>query len=167
VNKIIEWFDWLIEHAQDEIDQGQRMGAGESISPATHREVAEYWKREREKLNEIREGFALLKKLDAPLQSFDAIRDINDERNRQIQKELFTPELDDKYQHNELERAAASLAYPPIAFQAVNDDLVWPFHVTWFKRKHDERKRLVHAAALLVAAIDKIDRNATTDGGAK
>lgn len=95
-----------------------------------------------------------------PEDASKAIIDVMNERDRQWDEEGFTPGGDDKYQDGELERAGAAFALFACRFSTkgawfIND--IWPFSSTWWKPK-SHRQNLVRAAALLVAAIEKIDR---------
>jgi len=97
-----------------------------------------------------------------------AISDVMAERDRQVNAEGFTSEHDDQYSDGQLERAAASYALfdcRPIGRWFIND--IWAWSSKWWKpRTH--RENLVRAAALLIAAIEKIDRAAAIEvpGGA-
>lgn len=103
------------------------------------------------------------------------------ERNRQIADEDWTPDHDDCHHAGILANAGA--CYAASAQTALNpfgvfsdgekrdDDetvrgpsgdeilAVWPFHVSWFKPS-TPRRDLIKAAALIVAEIERIDRDA-------
>ncbi len=88
-----------------------------------------------------------------------AVLDVCSERRRQIEREGHTAEHDDQYGDGQLERAGAAYALVscPRGGWFVND--IWPFTGRWFKpRSH--RENLVRAAALLIAAIERLDRAA-------
>ncbi|MDK4713018.1 hypothetical protein [Rhizobium sp. CNPSo 4039] len=88
-----------------------------------------------------------------------AIADVLDERRRQIDVEGFTADHDDRYENDELVLAAVSYAL----YTTFPDDIPprqWPFPLEWWKPK-DERRDLVRAAALIVARIEQIDRQAS------
>lgn len=91
------------------------------------------------------------------------------ERIRQIEGEGFTTAHDDEHAHGELARAAASYAisasyYPSNQGRFTISEL-WPWDWEWFKPK-ESRGDLIRAAALLVAEIERLDRNerAAKDG---
>ncbi|TIV60311.1 hypothetical protein [Mesorhizobium sp.] len=104
-----------------------------------------------------------------------ALDDIAAERRRQVGDEGLTLEGDDKYQRGELARAAG--IYAVIAGgdmtdyrnatggYSLNDILrglmehYWPWDKSWFKPT-TRRRDLVKAGALIVAEIERIDREA-------
>ncbi|MGG7535338.1 hypothetical protein [Rhizobium sp. 12,4] len=88
-----------------------------------------------------------------------AARDVLAERRRQIDVEEWATQHDDRYTNGELERAAA--AYALISCRPVRWFVadIWPFSSKWWKpRSH--RENLIRAAALLLAAIERLDRQA-------
>lgn len=101
--------------------------------------------------------------IEAPI---NALIELSDERNRQINGEGFSLEHDDVHHHGELARAAASYAW--VAGSAIEQGesetrarliLAWPFQSTWWKPttpRHD----LVKAGALILAEIERLDRAA-------
>ena len=96
-----------------------------------------------------------------------ALRDVIAERRRQLVVECWAPEHDDHYHQGELERAGAAYALhscrPATGRWFVAD--IWPWSGKWWKpRLH--RENLVRAAALLVAAIERLDRAAEKGGAA-
>lgn len=112
-----------------------------------------------------------------------AIDDIAAERKRQVDKEGWTAEHDDEHTDGSLADAAACYAATTRAFKAEEfagvgykpytaySDL-WPksWADCWFKPKKHRRRRLVIAAALIVAEIERLDRMPTVapseqDGG--
>lgn len=90
----------------------------------------------------------------------EAIEDVINERERQIAVEGWAPAHDDRYQAGELPRAAACYALHGCAPQ--QDDgcsSQWPFPAAWWK-PGAPRRNLVKAAALLIAEIERLDRDA-------
>ena len=91
------------------------------------------------------------------------------ERQRQIEKEGWTPEHDDA--HSAGERAGAAACYLMNGLSIGNMVLarnvrgmvksLWPWSDHWWKPK-DRRADLVRAGALIAAEIDRIDREAAT-----
>jgi hypothetical protein len=85
------------------------------------------------------------------------VAEIQLERRRQIESEGCPPEHDDKYVRGELARAGATYALtgvgvvPPVG--------LWPWGQPSFKPKN-RRRDLVRAAALIVAEIERLDRQA-------
>ncbi|WP_202863795.1 DUF3850 domain-containing protein [Burkholderia gladioli] len=92
-----------------------------------------------------------------------AARDVLAERARQISVEGWTPEHDDQYVHQELERAA--ICYIVIGPNRMSPD-DWPFHPKYWKPA-EPRRELVKAAALLIAAIERLDRAEARAQGAQ
>lgn len=88
-----------------------------------------------------------------------AIKDVIDERQRQISKEGHTTEDDDKYGDScQLLHAAA--CYLQNAIKSVASIICpssWPWHARFWKPK-SPRQDLVRAAALIIAEIERIDR---------
>jgi hypothetical protein len=85
-----------------------------------------------------------------------AERDILRERARQIEDEGFDTEHDDAHTESELERAAATYALANwYTYQEISQS--WPWDRRWWKPA-THRRNLVKAAALLIAAIERIDR---------
>ena len=109
------------------------------------------------------------------------IDEIADERRRQVEAEGWTPEHDDKHSDRSLSMAAALYAAPEPLYQlerVADGDFLFRDPWPWFERvpgarggwlptrawdkrgKHDRRRRLVIAAALIVAEIERLDRAA-------
>ena len=92
-----------------------------------------------------------------------AIADIAAERARQINKEGWTPEHDDKHNVGELAAAASCYAMGDCKIYlevegAPNQVLkIWPWDDEWWNPK-DERRNLVRAGALIAAEIERLDR---------
>ena len=83
-----------------------------------------------------------------------ALSDIREARARQVGEKGYGPEHDDQYAADELERAAAAYALA----RAYPAGRLWPWRAAFWKpRSH--RENLVRAGALIVAAIEKIDRD--------
>lgn len=101
-----------------------------------------------------------------------AIFDVFAERKRQIEQEQYSPEHDDEYDQNELIRAASSYlnhvvgrrwvceskSFGVDVYQSEEAPDLWPWEPDFWKPK-DPRRDLVRAAALIIAEIEKIDRN--------
>ena len=79
-----------------------------------------------------------------------AILDVAAERQRQIHVEGWSAEHDDKHTRGELVGAAICYARGWIAAE-------WSWSLAWWKPKN-RRYDLVRAAALLIAEIDRLDR---------
>lgn len=89
-----------------------------------------------------------------------ALRDVADERHRQVYGEGRSPDRDLEYENDELARAAACYALPS-GFRAINEMSVpfaWPWPSEWWK-PHGRRRDLVRAAALIIAEIERLDRS--------
>lgn len=110
----------------------------------------------------------------AELQKFrresQAQQDVVAERQRQIKSEGCTPEQDDHYTDGELAAAACCYAYHGFSrqwlfnqdaenYRAYAHNSYWPWKESWWKPK-SPRQDLVRATALLLAEIERLDRQA-------
>ena len=87
------------------------------------------------------------------------IAEIRTERNRQISGEGWGPEHDDIHTMGEIADAAACYAMTPTGkTHSLVTPKRWPWATEWWKPK-DRRRDLVRAAALIVAEIERLDRN--------
>jgi len=87
------------------------------------------------------------------MQTFRVVAEIGDERIRQLFVEEHTHLEDDRWCRGQLANAAAYYAVT----RKIRD--LWPWQASWNKRrKHNRRRQLVIAAALIVAEIERIDR---------
>jgi len=84
-----------------------------------------------------------------------AMRDVVEERQRQITKEGFSKELDDEYELGELRSAAAAYVTQTDPYPLPAD---WPWPAAWWKPR-DTRSNLVRAGALILAEIERLDRS--------
>ncbi|HGL6719961.1 DUF551 domain-containing protein [Burkholderia contaminans] len=90
--------------------------------------------------------------------SMHAVRDMLAERRRQVLHEGMTPDQDDGYTEAELPRAAAAYVLSACGFSnAITLDF-WPWSTDWWKPT-TPRSNLVKAAALIIAEIERIDRD--------
>lgn len=87
-----------------------------------------------------------------------AVADVLAERGRQISEKGYSAERDDQYRSYELPRAAACYVMNASGIPRARSLLYWPFTPVDFKPT-DRRRDLVKAAALLLAEIERIDRN--------
>jgi hypothetical protein len=90
-----------------------------------------------------------------------AAEDVFAERQRQVKVEGWTIEHDDTHRHGQMATAAACYALwgaGGIVARATSPDL-WPWDEMWWKPK-DRRRDLVRAAALIIAEIERLDRDA-------
>lgn len=106
------------------------------------------------------------------------IEEIAAERRRQIEVEGWTTAHDDNHKHGELARASACYAMnvgigqrfvavmgkerAEAAMRSCPANEQWPWANEWWKPKNP-RRDLVKAAALLVAAIEQLDREQVHD----
>lgn len=90
----------------------------------------------------------------------DAARDVLAERERQISKEGWTPDHDDRNGSCEMAAAAATYAVctEPEQLQ-VCGAVAWPWRRGWWKPT-TYRQNLVKAGALILAEIERLDRAA-------
>lgn len=100
--------------------------------------------------------------LPAPLREMDpslaVATELLAERRRQIYEEGYTPKHDDRFGPEAFAHAAAAYA---TAEDVVGGSVLWPdeFDGDAFKPK-DLRRNLVRAGALILAAIERLDRMA-------
>ena len=94
---------------------------------------------------------------------------INEERERQINEEGWTPEHDDEHKDNQLANAAATYAMDAncrdgltrLVYDCEIDGIppTWPWDEKWWKPTPDDRIReLVKAGALIAAEIERLHR---------
>lgn len=124
---------------------------------------------EREYLKGARDAWQAAKAQAVP-EGF-AIKDVINERQRQINQEFYSTENDDEYKQNELLRAAVCYAenvvrrgwvfdsnFGPDVYQEEEVPDLWPWDLDFWKPKNP-RRDLVRAAALIIAEIERIDRS--------
>lgn len=85
----------------------------------------------------------------------NAVLDVLAERHRQINQEGWTPEHDDRHRHGLLAIAAAR--YAVLGTDATVSD---PHEVEAWIKPGDRRRDLVKAGALIIAEIERLDRQA-------
>src|SRR5260221_4354168 len=91
------------------------------------------------------------------------IDEIAAERKRQVEVERYDSEHDDDHNRGELVNAAmaycqaASTPRDDTSILAGKPPLYWPWEPRWWKPKNP-RRDLIRAAALIVAAIERLDR---------
>lgn len=97
----------------------------------------------------------------------EAACDVLLERYRQVGREGWSAEHDDKYGRGELARAAAAYAtyagHAEVvreAFSAGDPPAAWPWDAEWWKPAAEPRRNMVKAAALMLAEIERLDRAA-------
>lgn len=86
-----------------------------------------------------------------------------EERVRQIVEEGHSPADDLAYSKYQLERAAVGYVGHAAGLPRARLDLYWPFHPSAFKPGATRRQTLVKAGALILAAIEAIDRAEDAD----
>lgn len=87
--------------------------------------------------------------------------EIGRERYRQVEDEGWTPEHDDRHELGELAVAAAGYCQQSTENYEQAEVRVptnWPWSYDWWKPKNP-RRDLIRAAALIVAEIERLDRN--------
>ena len=96
-----------------------------------------------------------------------AAQDVLAERQRQVEKEGWTPDHDSDHDPGDLAAAACYATGVPDAhtLQYSNGNEVWPWAPEEFKPK-EARRSFVVAAALLLAEIERMDR-ASNEGEAR
>jgi hypothetical protein len=97
----------------------------------------------------------------AELETRPVVEEVMEERLRQVDKEDWSHEHDDKHTDFELTRAAVAYALASTATpeQPTAEDMgeVWPWDPRWWKPS-SPRRNLVKAAALIIAEIERLDR---------
>ncbi|HHG9960349.1 TPA: hypothetical protein ACPZLH_001525 [Yersinia enterocolitica] len=99
------------------------------------------------------------------------LQEIADERFRQVNTEGWTPSHDDQHSSGELAGAAACYAKHvnarqwvfknnPDDYQCEPEPGGWPWDSEWWKPKNP-RRDLIRAAALIVAELERLDRQAS------
>ena len=88
-----------------------------------------------------------------------AEQDVLAERQRQIDVDGWTPEHNDKHKRNELGLAASLYAFHDNVrtLSITTIPVYWPWSDEWWKPK-SYRENLVRAGALIIAEIERIDR---------
>ncbi|KRA58153.1 hypothetical protein [Rhizobium sp. Root651] len=106
-----------------------------------------------------------------------AIEDVTAERRRQVEKEGWSLDHDDRHSAGEMALAAGWYAFNSVYvgspdavgvdkgemaghFHAGYGAYSWPWDASWWKPT-ERRRDLVKAAALLIAEIERIDRLST------
>jgi hypothetical protein len=95
---------------------------------------------------------------------------IEEERNRQVTEEKWTPEHDDAHKKGEMAGAAAVYALGSCGFSnphcielkredATHKVRLWPWSEYWWKPSGDARRDLAKAGALIAAEIDRLNRD--------
>ncbi|KWB69254.1 hypothetical protein [Burkholderia ubonensis] len=94
-----------------------------------------------------------------------AARDVLSERHRQIKQEGRMPSDDDQYNEGELPDAAAAYALAAAGWDIDTAAYYWPssWARCWFKPT-TTRRNLVKAGALILAEIERVDRNTACAG---
>lgn len=87
------------------------------------------------------------------------IKDLRDEREAHLKREVFTNERDDSYIDHSLALAAAAYAIESTGDQYELADSVWPesWDRSWLKST-TSRRDLIKAGALIIAEIERLDR---------
>lgn len=89
------------------------------------------------------------------------LKEIGEERRRQLRQEGFSRDHDDGHECGELAKAGASYALASTQNQAAAAAAIWPWDDAYKGNQHGRRRLLVIAAAFLVAEIERVDRLAT------
>lgn len=95
---------------------------------------------------------------------------IQQERQRQIESEGWTPEHDDHHSMGEMALAAKTyilLAQDIICGRARAIYPGWPWDYSWWKPSPDPIRNLVKAGALIAAEIDRLQRKEASNVGPK
>lgn len=84
---------------------------------------------------------------------------IAEERQRQIEKEGWTPEHDDGHLEGEMVNAAAGyMVHALLGVFGRTPPQMWPWNRVWWKPSEDPIRNLTKAGALIAAEIDRIQR---------
>lgn len=88
----------------------------------------------------------------------DVLREIAKERVRQVTKEGWSEQHDDRYTNGELSRAAGSYVLHKYV-EGAPPPMSWPWPDEWWKPSKDSKyKDLIKAAALIVAELERMRR---------
>lgn len=133
------------------------------------RRVAEYASAEITRLTgELSASQARVKALEEALRpSHRAASDVFAERERQQSAEGWTEAHDDEHETGELATAARAYAYhatnyaghSDVGYRMQEPPSYWPWNQAWWKPRN-RRRDLVKAAALILAEIERLDRQA-------
>jgi hypothetical protein len=95
-----------------------------------------------------------------------ALDEIAAERQRQVEKEGWSTEHDDKHTEAQMARAAVAYALTGSGYKPEAARNLWPvsWSFQWWKPT-TPRRDLVKAAALIVAEIERLDRAAQVSEG--
>lgn len=83
---------------------------------------------------------------------------IAEERRRQVTTEGFSALHDDNHDDKELEAAAIAYLHNDYFDEGSEAPVIWPFEDSWFKSSTDPIRNLVKAGALIVAEIERRQR---------
>ncbi|MFX1675166.1 hypothetical protein PWR63_23450 [Paraburkholderia sp. A2WS-5] len=101
--------------------------------------------------------------VDKPVQMMsDAERDVLAERARQVSEEGWTPAHDDQHGDHEMSCAAGCYAMYTLSYPAGDPPPAWPWAADWWKPT-THRRNLIKAGALILAEIERIDRQGGSD----
>lgn len=87
-----------------------------------------------------------------------AASDVLAERKRQIESEGWSADHDDQHVGGGLAKAAACYA---LGRSTIAETVLWPWDWGWWKPK-DRRRDLVRAGALIIAELERLDRQSPT-----
>lgn len=96
--------------------------------------------------------------------TYNALQEIQHERERQVSEEGWTPEHDDDHGEGPLVHAAVCYAMGEHEITATFSDgskkvaSFWPWDLSWWKPGTDRRRQLVKAGALIVAELERLER---------
>lgn len=90
-----------------------------------------------------------------------AAQDVLAERQRQVEAEGWTPEHDDTHSEGEIAAAAACYAFTAVRSPHDIQSRIWPWSIDWWKPT-TPRRDLVKAGALILAEIERLDREVKT-----
>lgn len=100
--------------------------------------------------------------LDEDDNTYAIVREIYYERQRQIANEGFTYEHDNAHHRGDLARAASVYAREAFSSSFGTVPYGWPWDSRFYKHKAP-RENLIRAAALIVAEIERLDREEAGD----
>lgn len=113
-----------------------------------------------ELVNLLCDARLIIESLSCDAEISGGVKLIAEERQRQIEKEGWTPEHDDQHTDEELAIAAACYVMPQeLRENGIVTPLAWPWHPDWWKPTPNNRIReLTKAGALIAAEIDRLKR---------
>lgn len=143
------------------------LAQGLDMHKAGEHELARVWTKV-EKIREKQQSKPRFSPLPGNSALDRAAVDVLAERRRQIEDEGWSAEHDDRHSAGQMALASATYILHPLAKtppQQIEVLKLWPWFETWWK-PGPRRRMLVKAGALILAEIERLDREAAHNGAA-